>query len=244
MKLISIKKLENGDWFIDGNSKFIASLVCFILFFVLISLTSWNIKIGLISSSIITFIITIWVIIDDLIGKRRHQKILTSTLFKDFKKDGFETEEFGEYRGLVKSNSNRTLRVYYEWNKDAKGTFSFGDIVINIFFEPLLEFDPNGDTVDSEKFSKKIEELQQTYQKKRSSSIKYYFSFDRMTIHTNYYPWTTHTKIQTIIDEAMTVIRREKLAPFDIKNLDSKYLEIEKNGNFLPQFQLIYNELE
>lgn len=243
MKLITIKKLEDGSWFLDGHKYVLSMLLAFLFFFLLISLLNWDVIVGFWISLGLILIITPIVIINDILGKKKHKSIHQSSLFSDLRLDGFEKESFGEYLGLIKIEKNRTIRIYYDWDKKAKGFLSFGDIVINIFYYPLIDFEKDKSIYEMKTKVKRIENLSKQYSSKKNSKTKYFFSFDRIIIHTNYYPWSKYNQIRSVINDVFGIINREHLKPFDTNILEPIFHEVEKDGGFLPQFELVYEEI-
>lgn len=176
----------------------------------------------------------------DFLGKRKHQNIHDSILFKQLYSDGFELEEYGEYKGLIKNINGHTVRVYYDWYKKAKGLFSFGDIVICFYYQPLIL---DNDLTKAHKIA--ISNLNVKYQAYYYLfSVRRVFGIDRLFFGINHYPWTSYKRISKEINKGMEMMKEENLKPMDIQNLDSKFYELEQEGEFLPDMILIWEEVE
>lgn len=238
MKLISIKKKGDKIYYLDGNSYFIAGLFMFLFVFGIGSIFTWSFYKGFMLALLAIFIIPA-IMINDLIGKKKHKSILNSKFFRELYSDGFKREMFGEYHGVIKLYKNRTIRCYYDWSKYAKGFLSFGDIVLNIFYEPLVK-----DFEGFELNETRIKELNIKYEKNKSYGSKRYFTFDRIVIHLNYYPWTKYHTINKKIKNSISLIDIEGLEPFDIEAVPEEWKNHKNNGVFLPHMELIWKELD
>ena len=145
MKLISIKKLKDGSFFIDGNVNFIVGLFIFIIIFIPLLLSGVNLLLSFIIASVFTAFVFACVAISSSFGKKVHSKIFERKVFTELRQRGFQKENIDRYEGLIKTIDDRTVRVFYNWNKFTEGFLSFGDIEINIFYKPqLLEMDKIG----------------------------------------------------------------------------------------------------
>lgn len=192
MKLLTIKKRENGSYFIDGNPTFLANLFIFFIIFIPFFLSSKNFWFSLIISFLFNIIISMSIWINNSVGKKVHSKIFERKIFTELRQRGFQKESIDKYEGLIKTIEGRTVRVFYNWNKFAEGFLSFGDIEINIFYKPqLFENDINKIDID------KLKRLNKKYDPFYTSKIKRYaFTFDRLKVSINYYPWTSSHKLK------------------------------------------------
>jgi len=239
LKLISIKKNKDKSYHIDGNSYFIAGLFLFILLFVIGIISSLDFYLSFIFSIIFSGFIIIIVIINNFFGKRKHQSIHKSRLFQEIYNDSFKEEKFGDYIGVLKTHKERTIRIYYEWSKQAKGFLSFGDIVINVFFKPL-----SIDYQNIEIYEDQLIELNNKYNKKRKKGTLRFFMVDRIVTHINYYPWIKLDTINKQIRESCLILNQEYLEPFNIDHAPSELKDHKKNGVFFPNMELVWDELE
>ncbi len=236
MKLITIKKLKDGSFFIDGNVNFIGGLFLFIIIFIPLILSRVNLLLSFIIASVFTAFVLACVAISSSFGKKVHSKIFERKVFTELRQRGFQKENIDRYEGLIKTIDDRTVRVFYNWNKFAEGFLSFGDIEINIFYKPqLLEMD--NQKIDIEKLKK----LNKKYNSFFSSKTKRYaFDFDRLKVSINYYPWTTSHKIQKEIYKGLDILKEQGMPPFDIRKVSPEYIHIEKGGWFYPNMEYIW----
>ncbi|MFT6244807.1 MAG: hypothetical protein ACJA0U_001656 [Salibacteraceae bacterium] len=233
--MISIENFWEKVYAVLRNDHFVVGLILFITF----SLLSGDIFSSFILILAISFFTVTFDLGKVLIGKRKHQSIHNSILFKELKKSGFRTEKFGGYLGLTGNIDGRTIQIFYDWKKYAAGTFSFGDIVINIFYEPLIE--------KYNDFEVKIEVLHglsDKYYKSRFHRSQQSFDVDRMIVNINYYPRTSHKKVLRKIHESIKIIESENLAPFDIENLKGRFKKQKEEYFFLPNMRLVQEEIE
>ena len=120
------------------KSLFVFSFYIFLFAALLFSLTSWDITRGVIIASAITLVAMPFMYISEVTGRKRHKKIIYSDLFENLKREGYKIEKLGHYRGLIGSRKGYGCRLYYEWSGDAKGFLSFGDMVLIVYYQPLL----------------------------------------------------------------------------------------------------------
>lgn len=240
MKLLTIKKRENGSYFIDGNPTFIITIILFIITFIPIFISSKNLWISFILSSIFTAIVSIMVWISTSVGKKVHSKIFERKVFTELRQRGFQKENIDKYEGLIKTIEGKTVRVFYNWNKIAEGPLSFGDIEIDVFYKPKL-FENDINKIDKEKLKK----LNKKYGGFFSSKTKrYVFTFDRLKVFINYYPWTTSHKIDKEIYKALDILKENGLESFDIRRISPQYINLEKDGCFYPSMEYIWENFE
>ncbi|MCB9202346.1 MAG: hypothetical protein H6604_04765 [Flavobacteriales bacterium] len=237
-KFLTFKKLENGSYYIDMNKYLIYFLIPFFLIFPLLYFSTKDLLLTSIITFIFGFIIAIFVELNDYFGKKAHYKIFEKKIFQNLLKKGFQIEEINKYKGLFNQKYGRTIRVFYNWNKFAEGPLSFGDIEINIFYEP--EIIDN----DFEKINlKKLKLLNKKYDKSilKSKTKRTFFTYDSLKICFNYYPWTKSEKIENEISRGLKILDEENLKPFDLKNIQNKELkQKESEGYFRPNMQYIW----
>ena len=236
-RIITIKKLENGKYFIDLHKYLISFIITLILIF---PLTYFPIKNLMFSSiCVIVFWIFISIIVDlnDFFGKKAHHKIFEKEIFKSLLRKGFQIEQIDKYKGLINERNGRTIRVFYNWNKTAEGPFSFGDIVIDIHYEPQI-IDNDFNKINFEKLKPLNKKFDQTLWSKTKRTM---FTLDCLKICFNYYPWTKSEKIEKEISRGLQILNESDLRPFNIKNIQDKDLrQKEIEGYFYPNMQYIW----
>ncbi|QIG88530.1 hypothetical protein G6R40_02130 [Chryseobacterium sp. POL2] len=240
-KLITFKKLENGRYFFDLHKYLINFIISFILIFPLIYFPTKNSIFAFLCVIIFGIIISIFIEISDYVGKKFHHKIFEKKIFKDLRLRNFEKEKIGKYEGLIKTENGRTIRIFYNWNKTAEGPLSFGDIEINIFYEPqFIENDFNRVNIN------KLKALNKKYDKSFWSKTKrIMFTLDCLKVCFNYYPWTKSDKIEREIIIGLKILNDTDLSPFDLRNIKNKDLrQKELEGCFYPDMQFIWEYLE
>jgi len=237
-KIFTIKKLENGGYFIDLHKYIITFIVSFVLIFPVIYFSSKNLILSFICLIVFWIFISAIMGINDFFGKKVHHKILSRKIFADLKFSNFKNEKLWKYEGLIKTENGRTIRVFYNWNKIAEGFMSFGDIEIDIFFQPQIF----NNVIDDLKIKDLNKKYDKTFWSKAKRTI---FGFDRLKIFINYYPWTTSSKIENEIKRGLEILRDNNLEPFDIKNIkDKELINLEKDGYFLPNMEYIWEYIE
>ena len=233
MSLISFKKIKENEYFLNGNPYFLVGILIFIISFG-ITLFSTDVISALIISIGITFIAVVGVIINDIIGKKKHKSIINSKVFKNLISLGYKVEKFGEYRGLLGTKNNRDIRIYYDWNKLAKGFLSFGDLIVCIYYEPLII---NGN--DANVKVDTIDELRKVNNVNRDYTTKKFFGVDRVTLHINYHYWTKYSKIISEIETTIAQLNSLDLKP--VNKLAEHNINFENQNFFLPHFELIWD---
>ena len=92
-----------------------------------------------IAFSFSTFIL-LCVYIKDKVGIMKHKAIIDTILFIHLLDRDFKLETKNNYYGLKGTYKKAVVRIYYDWNKQAESFFSFGDLAINIYYEPIFNF--------------------------------------------------------------------------------------------------------
>ena len=220
------------------NGYVLVGIIVFLLFFVIISYTAKNALTGILFAAVGTFVVIFIAYVLDYFGKRKHKSIHNSALFKSLKSEGFKPEVFGEYIGLINTIGDRTVRIYYDWNKMLRGPLSFGDIVIDIHYEPLV--------YDYEELLIKTEVVKRLNNKYEKSELgmKRFFTWDRVVIHLNYYPWTKSTSVDQTLESCFKILESENLLPLDIDNLNKQLAVHRSEGGFMPYIDLAWDEIE
>lgn len=240
-KLISFKKMTDGKYFFDGNIYFLSLVFFFIILFPFIYLGTRNLGLSIAVLFIFWIIINVIVLISDYFGKKMHSKIFEKKVFKNLIKKGFQKENIYKYEGLTKEINGRTIRVFYNWNKVAEGALSFGDIEIDIYFEPQLIND-NIESIDELKLRNLTKLYDKTFWSKTNRTI---FAFDRLKLFFNYYPWTNSTEIEEKIDFGLKILEENNLKPFSIKSINKpEHKILEERLYFLPNMEYIWKHLE
>jgi len=137
MSIISIKK-KNGVIHLDGNVNFIMGSFFFLLLFGGAYLSTRNLIHSLIFSIPFTIFILVVTAMIEYYGKKRHKSIHNSSVFQNFYSTGYLSEKIGEYHGLITLEKSRTIRCYYDWSRLSKFPPCFGNIVFNIYYQPLI----------------------------------------------------------------------------------------------------------
>lgn len=238
MSLFSFKKIGKKEYKLDGDTFFITTVVSFIFLFIVISLSSGSWETGLIWAFTISVIVGIYCFILNLIGEKKHKSIHFNKLFQSLKSNGFDTEKHGEYVGLIKTMENRAIRIYYDWNKTLTGFLSFGDIVVEIPYLPIvIDYDNfEVDKVRVKNLNRKLE--------KTEYGFKRYLTWNKMILCFNYYPWTNSKMIINKINHNLEILNNESLMPLNVKPIDPKIKELEDRGWYLPSMELIWDALE
>lgn len=116
--------------------------------------------------------------------RRPYVTIQKSKLYQRLIEKGFEVENIQTYYGLVGYVDHFQVRVYYDWNKVAKGLIFYRDLVIEIYYHPVLKKNIEENEVDYDL----LWSLNRKYGKKDENGSFYSFLVDRLMINMNYYP--------------------------------------------------------
>jgi Ca2+/Na+ antiporter len=236
MKLLTPKV----NLFINKYPTFIINLILFLFIFIPIFISNKNFVSSFIIAILFTAFVAILVWISTSVGKKVHSKIFERKIFTELRQRGFQKENIDKYEGLIKTIEDRTVRVFYNWNKLAEGPLSFGDIEINIFYKPQL-FENDINKIDIEKLKKLNKKYDKTFW---SKTKRHRFSFDRLNVCFNYYPWTTSHKIDKEIYKALDILKENGLEYFNIHKIPSEYISLEKDGCFYPNMEYIWENFE
>lgn len=215
--LIQIKKTDKKTYKIDGNPYFIAGLIVFIINFTVILLVTKNLLTTSIFTILSTTVITFIIYLNDQIGKKKHKKIMTSNLYQELLKRGFEIEQVNEYSGLIGNYNGTAIRIYYDWNKVAEGWMSFGDIVLVAYYEPIiLKSEP--DIIDADRLNELNNKFKTNVLFDKRQTITFLpFALIR---EINYYPFTKASTIITELDKMINLITENNLMSIDKEKLD------------------------
>ena len=224
--------------FIDFHKYLLTFVISIIFVFPVIYFSTKNWTLTFICLLVFWIFITLLIELNDYIGKKMHHKIFEKKIFKNLRSGNFQKENIDKYEGLIKTENGRTIRVFYNWNKVAEGIGSFGDIEINLFFEPQIV----NRFIDKQKIKQLNRKFDKSFWSKTKRTI---FAFDRLKIFINYYPWTKSEKIEKEIERGIKILEQNKLNSFDIRNLKTnELLHFEQNGYFLPNMEYIWEYYE
>ena len=187
----------------------------------------------------ITTLIMFWIYIANLIGRRKQQSIINSTLFQEFVSAGYLKEEFGAYNGIIGRKSGYSIRIYYDWNKLARGFMSSGDIVMIIYFKPLVN---NLVSLDIE--IERVKNLKEEYASEFYYGFRKFFGPDRLILCINYYPWTRSKRMKSKINKGLEILIKENIEPLDLTAVPTELIKHQINDGFLPRTELIIEYLE
>lgn len=213
-------------------------MLVFAIVFLATYISSGDIKTALLLATFIGLISGVATTIWDNLGVKKHKRIHTSKLFRDLISKGFQSESFGEYYGLIKKIESGTVRIFYDWNKTLKGPLSFGDIIIDIYYEPL------DDPKDNASVNKVlIKSLNKKYEYSGLNRRRM-FIYDRVLIHLNYYRWTKAEDVMQEIERAINTLHSEKIRQVDLEKLSPEQKKYYNEGGFMPHVDLVWKELE
>ena len=191
------------------------------------------------------FFVTLYSLMDIIrlvFGKPLHKTMVTKEIFTHLKYDKFQIEHMDEYYGMIGCINNRTVRIFFDWEKIGKGYFSPGDIVIEIFYEPFVN---NVYFYQSEAFGKFIWEKTNVLNFNRlhllPKKIKHFFWNDRLILNMNYYPWMKTIDIKEAINIGIDILAIHNFKPFDIRRFPVEiYKKLSNYGAFLPYMNFTY----
>ncbi|QEC66506.1 hypothetical protein FRZ67_04055 [Panacibacter ginsenosidivorans] len=224
--LLQIKKTGDKTYRIDGNPYFIAGLVCFIITFLLGLIGTKGLDKAFVYAAGITILVTPIVYVLDQVGKKKHRKIISSKLFQHLLAIGFEVEEQKDYTGLIGERNQTAFRIYYDWNKLSKGFFSFGDIVIVGYFEPLVNNFEKG-TINEELLNSLNSKYKETFWTSKKILSRFAPAF--FLRHLNYYPFTNTDAVIADLDKITDLIKESGLTPISKKALLERQKEFGYN---------------
>jgi hypothetical protein len=186
----------------------------------------------------ITTLIMFWIYIASVIGKRKQESIINSDLFQVFVSSGYLHENFGGYHGIIGKKDGHSIRIYYDWNKLARGFFSTGDLKIILYFMPLVN---NFESLDIE--TERVTSLQEKYGSELYYGVRKFFAPDRLVFCINYYPWTSAKRVKSKINKGLEILKKENLLPLDLGAVPSELKDHQINDGFLPNTELIFEYL-
>lgn len=231
--LFQIKKIGDKAYRIDGNPYLIAGLICFIITFLLGLFGAKGFNIAFLYAAGITIIVTPIVYVFDQVGKKKHRKILSSKLFQHLLITGFEIEKQGDYTGLIGERNQLAFRVYYDWNKLSKGFFSFGDIVIIGYFEPMV-INSKERAINEELLNSLNSKYKDTFWKNKNNFSRFAPVF--FIRHLNYYPFTKLDAILAEFDKIADLLKENGLTPINKKTLLER--QKEYGYNYAPPIDM------
>ena len=121
---------------------------------------------------------------------------------------------------------------------------SFGDIVIDIFYEPQL-FNHENDKFE-EKEILKLKNLTKKYDKSFwSKANRIMFTNCYLKLYSNYYPWTSSYKIEKKIEYGLKIINECNLNQLSIRENNNPEMKILKEKyDFYPNMQHLWDYVE
>ena len=210
--LFRIKKTDSKNYLIDGNPYFITGLIGFVITFLLGLIFTRPFDKAFFQAIALTIFVTLGVYIIDQIGKNKHKNIRSSKLFQQLVSLGFEVEEQIDYFGLIGERNNLAFRIYYDWNKLSKGFFSFGDIVIIAYYEPVITNLEEG-LVDEELLNSLNDKY--GFNSRANKRIFSQFTPAYFMRHLNYYPYKGVEAIVNELDKISDLINESGLKIID-----------------------------
>lgn len=221
------------------KSNVIVGLILFLFLSIVIGLQSQNWPMSFLFSGGLTILILIWMSITKMFGKKKNQSIISSELFQGFINTNFIKEQYGEYHGIIGKINGHSVRIYYDWNKNSKGLFSLGDIVVILYFEPLVI-----DYISYDIQTDRIKTLQDEYYSISKMGLQKIFNVDRLILTMNYYPTTSEKKVRENIQIGLEMLQKANLKELDLNNLPKELEEYKIEGGFLPNTELIWDYFE
>ncbi len=161
------------------------------------------------------FIITGYLIVSNVNGKRRHKTILFSKRFSPLKEMGFEIENRDNYWGYRGIYKNYFFRIYYNWNTKLKRQVDFSEITIQLSFVP---FEIRKNKFDVEKIIQLNKKYKNNWRQAKIYEINFGLSF--IEFHYPFGVFTSFQNIKTSIDEVLRIAREENLIPISEKELN------------------------
>ncbi len=101
-------------------------------------------------------ILFIWLVTGELLGQRRHHRILDTTGFLDLQQNGFEIEEKNQYKGLTGEFDGYIFDIYYDWAAYVLRKINRA-VVFNVYFISPINLNGETDIEALETLSKKHE---------------------------------------------------------------------------------------
>lgn len=197
-----------------------------------------NITISFVFFAFILTFITIWSILSNYLGYKRHVKIIESDGFKKLLLKGFKIEKFNEYIGLNGIYHGYLFDIYYNWNAttNSKNTRA---IVFNIYFEtPKL----NNKETDHNLMIKISEKYKNSYFSLLPK--KYLLCWREGNILMNNTIGLKNPNYDFIIqrmDVLVELMKNENLKPIDKESID----KLRKENKFacIPEIEIYYKNI-
>lgn len=159
-------------------------------------------------------VIFIWSVMDELLGLRRHQRIVFSRGFSKLQTLGFVVEEKNRYRGLSGKFDDYNIDIYYDWSTYVRPRI-YKAIVFNVYFIPVEKV--NGE-VDTEV----LDELFEKYKVNRWSIKTHSFSWRNghliMRVGAGFMN-PSYKKLRKHLRIAVDILKSERLSPADRKTI-------------------------
>lgn len=226
--------MENNDNSINYSFKdsLVSSFYFFLIASVLLSLLKWDVLGGVFIALVLALLVLPFVYIGEVLGRKKHKKLIESSLYSDLQRAGFKVEKLGNYRGLIGERKKCCCRIYYEWCGLAKGFLSFGDMVLVVYYKSLLNEEELKDEsiIDDERYDDiygtliKLSNSEGMFSK--SKNIEYTPCFVQRNI--NYFYWIKSEKILRKLDDLIKEVEENKFLPEpleEVKERENKHAD-------------------
>lgn len=213
----------------------VISLGFAVVLFLLFALTTKNLLISLFFSIGIFLFTFITSIFDEILGKKRHYKILESNGFKELINRGFELVEKNQYIGLTGNFDSYIFDIYYDWSTFVRSKV-YKAVIFNVYFEPPRL--SNGQT-DYDK----MKQLAEKHEVSKWSFKNYNFWWrDGNIIMRNGVGIMnpSHKKLLERMTLVLNILKSEGLKPIDRKTLEEWRRQDPMNN--IPEIVLYYEE--
>ena len=189
--------------------------------------------------SFILSFITIWSILSNYLGHKRHRQIIESDGFRKLLLKGFKIEKLNEYIGLNGIYKGYLFDIYYDWNAITSNSKNTRAIILNIYFEtPKLsnnETDHNSLRRISEKYKNSYWTL---------SPKNYLFCWREgniLMINTIGLRNPNYEFITQRMDILVELMMTEKLEPIDKETIDK--MRRENKFACIPEIEIYYKNI-
>lgn len=194
---------------------FVIGLYIGIFQFLIFLLFTQNLTTSLFIAIVTVIFAAIGSLINDLLGKTRHKKIIQSKAFLQLINQGFKVEEKKGYYGLTGTHSNYIFDIYYDWSTYLDDKIRRA-LVFNFYFKSPLDDNSQPDHSLLENIAKK-------HDASRNFGIDFNFWWREDTLIMKnkiglFNP--SFEKIMERMDIAVKLLQSENLQPLDRKSLE------------------------
>jgi len=189
--------------------------------------------------TLILLIITIWTILSNHLGYKRHRKIIESDGFRKLLLKGFKIKKLNEYIGLNGIYKGYLFDIYYDWNAVTNNSKNSRAVILNIYFE-----------------TPKLSNNETDHNSLRRMSEKYKNSYLTLSPKNHLFCWRegnilmnntvglrnpNHEFIIQRMDILVELMVTEKLEPIDKETID----EIRRENKFacIPEIEIYYKNI-